>query len=129
LLAAVRGRIQAAQLRAVGAANAELVRLYWDIGRMIDERQQRFGWGTAVIPRLAKKLATELPELRGFSERNVGLMVAFARQYPDPDSILQPAVAKLPAAAFWSVPWAHQAAVNPSEAARRPALHPGDRET
>jgi len=45
LLADVKGRIQAAQTRAVLSVNAELVRLYWDIGRIIDGRQQREGWG------------------------------------------------------------------------------------
>ena len=43
LLADVKGRIQAAQTRAVLAVNSELVRLYWDIGRIIDERQQQEG--------------------------------------------------------------------------------------
>ena len=63
LLADVKGRIQAAQTRAVLSVNAELVRLYWDIGRMIDDRQRREGWGAAVIPRLALELKNELPEL------------------------------------------------------------------
>ena len=48
----VKGRIQAAQTRAVLAVNAELVRLYWDIGRIIDERQRREGWGADMITRL-----------------------------------------------------------------------------
>lgn len=67
LLADVKGRIQAAQTRAVVAVNTELVRLYWDIGRLIEERQRREGWGAAVIPRLALELKNELPELKGFS--------------------------------------------------------------
>ena len=44
LVTEVKGRIQAAQTRAMLAVNAELVRLYRDIGRIIDERQQREGW-------------------------------------------------------------------------------------
>ncbi|MBH0181738.1 MAG: hypothetical protein HP490_08715 [Nitrospira sp.] len=56
LVTEVKGRIQAAQTRAMLAVNAELVRLYWDIGRIIDERQKREGWGAAVIPRLAVSL-------------------------------------------------------------------------
>jgi hypothetical protein len=44
LLADVKGRIQSDQTRAVLAVNAELVRLYWDIGRIIADRQQREGW-------------------------------------------------------------------------------------
>jgi hypothetical protein len=45
LLTEVKGRIGSAQVRAASAANAELVRLYWDIGRIIDGRQSREGWG------------------------------------------------------------------------------------
>ncbi len=98
LLADVKSRIQAAQTRATLAVNAELVRLYWDIGRIIDERQTREGWGAAVIPRLAKELKNELPELKGFSERNIDRMIAFYRAYSDPSVFSPPSVAKLPCA-------------------------------
>jgi hypothetical protein len=53
LLADIKARIQAAQTRAVLAVNAELIRLYWGIGRLLDERQAAEGWGAGVIPRLA----------------------------------------------------------------------------
>ena len=120
LLADVKQRIQTAQTRAMLAVNSELVRLYWDIGRLIDLRQKQEGWGASVIPRLAAELKNEMPEIKGFSERNIGLMIAFYREYPAPDSILQPAVAKLGKTAilpppvakfegetFWAIPWAH----------------------
>ena len=120
LLAEVKGRIQSAQTRAILAVNAELVRLYWDIGRILDDRQQREGWGAAVIPRLAMELKNELPDLKGFSERNIGRMIAFYRAYPDPASILPQPAAKLPTSPeapqvaakfedtpFWSIPWFH----------------------
>jgi len=45
LLEEVKSRIRAAQMRAVLGANAEMVRLYWDIGQRIHKRQQREGWG------------------------------------------------------------------------------------
>lgn len=106
LLAEVKGRIQTAQTRAMLAVNAELVRLYWDIGQIIDQRQQHEGWGTGVIPRLALALKNELPEVKGFSERNIGLMVRFYREYPDA-AILQASLAKIPAATFWAIPWYH----------------------
>jgi hypothetical protein len=79
LLADVKGRIRASRTRAVLAVNAELVRLYWDIGRLIQERQQREGWGAAVMPRLAAALKNELPEVKGFSERNIDLMIQHVR--------------------------------------------------
>lgn len=120
LLADVKGRIQAAQTRAVFAVNAELVRLYWDIGRIIHGRQEREGWGAAVIPRLARELHNELPDLKGFSERNIKRMLAFYRAYPSPKPIGPQAAAQLPAqskvpqpaaqireALLWSIPWFH----------------------
>ena len=98
LLADVKNRIQSAQVRAVLAVNAELVRLYWDIGRVIGERQRAEGWGAAVIPRLSRALNNELPELKGFSERNIKRMVAFHRDYPQPADIVPQPVAQLPGA-------------------------------
>ena len=82
LLADIKQRVRRAQTRAMLAVNAELIRLYWDIGELIDQRQKREGWGAAVIPRLAKDLHNELPEEKGFSERNIKRMLAFYREYP-----------------------------------------------
>jgi predicted nuclease of restriction endonuclease-like (RecB) superfamily len=107
LLSEVKQRIQLAQTKAVLAVNSELVRLYWDIGRIINARQKQEGWGSAVIPRLARELKNELPELKGFSERNIGRMIAFFRDYPDPSSILPQPVAEIASSLLWSVPWAH----------------------
>ena len=116
LLADVKGRIQAAQTRALQAVNAELVRLYWDIGRIVSDRQRREGWGAAVIPRLALQLNSELPALKGFSERNIKLMVQLTSEYPQlfPDRSAngQPAVAQLPSdqtepLPVDQLPWAH----------------------
>ena len=98
LLYDIKDRIRQAQTRAVLAANAELVHLYWDVGRLICQRQKREGWGAGVIPRLSRDLHNELPELKGFSERNLKLMVQFAGEYPAAfaaDSIAQPPVAQL----------------------------------
>ena len=65
LLADIKARIQAAQTKAVLAVNAEMIRLYWGIGRLLEDRQAKEGWGAAVIPRLANDLRNELPELPG----------------------------------------------------------------
>jgi DUF1016 N-terminal domain len=56
--------------------------------------QQQEGWGTGVIPRLSKDIRNELPELKGFSERNIGRMIAFYRDYAINLEILPQAVAK-----------------------------------
>lgn len=125
LLKEIKGRIQQAQTLAILSVNSELIRLYWDIGRMIDSRQEKEGWGAAVIPRLARELANELPEEKGFSERNIKRMLAFYREYPDPDVIVPQPVAQLPASKkvpqavaqtgtstdslLWAIPWGHHA--------------------
>ena len=123
LLADIKSRIQAAQTRAVLAVNAEMIRLYWGIGRLLDERQAVEGWGAAVIPRLANDLRNELPEVKGFSARNLDRMLAFARAYPEPGEFSPQAVAKSlggppspqPVAKssadslLWQLPWGHHA--------------------
>jgi hypothetical protein len=56
LLGWIKERIRSAQLRASLAINREMVLLYWQIGREILTRQEREGWGTKVIDRLAVDL-------------------------------------------------------------------------
>jgi hypothetical protein len=131
LLTEVKSRIRQAQTRAVLAVNAELVHLYWDIGRLIAHRQQQEGWGAGVIPRLARDLHNELPEMKGFSDRNIKLMVQFAREYPNAfpaaSPIGQPAVAQLPSAEIGQlpvaqIPWAHNACSCNGSRRNRPAF-------
>ena len=94
LLTQIKDRIRRAQVKATLSANAEMILMYWDIGRMIHERQQHEGWGTKVIPQLSLDIRNELPKVKGFSERNIGYMIRFAREY-DSHAILQQPVAKL----------------------------------
>lgn len=91
LLGDIKTRVRQAQHRAALSANAEMIRLYWDIGCLIAARQEREGWGAGVIPRLALDLKNELPEQKGFSERNIKRMLRFFREYPR----LQPPAAEL----------------------------------
>lgn len=44
-LAAIKQRIQTSQTRAVLAVNAELLGLYWDIGRQLAVWQRERSWG------------------------------------------------------------------------------------
>jgi len=95
LLGDIKTRVRQAQHRAALSANAEMILMYWDIGRLIAARQEKEGWGTGVIPRLAADLKNELPEQKGFSARNIGYMIRFAREYGFPPNLQQPA-ANLP---------------------------------
>jgi predicted nuclease of restriction endonuclease-like (RecB) superfamily len=126
LLIDIKQRIRQAQTKAILSANSELITMYWDIGKMLVEKQKVAGWGAAVIPRLSKDIRNELPEIKGFSERNIGYMIRFAREYGT--SILQQPVAKLPEQAlragilFGGIPkttWLNLAPVFPLLASNR----------
>jgi predicted nuclease of restriction endonuclease-like (RecB) superfamily len=66
------------------------VKLYWDIGRLICERQERAGWGQNVLERLADDLRKALPGVGGFSRSNVFRMRAFYSAYRSPPKVAQP---------------------------------------
>ncbi len=95
LLGDIKTRVRQAQHRAALSANAEMILLYWDIGRMIAARQIAEGWGAGVIPRLATDLKNELPEEKGFSERNIKRMLRFYQEYSAEPSKVPQAVAQL----------------------------------
>ena len=91
----LKAQIQVAQQQAVLAVNQELLKLYWQIGNDILQRQQQQGWGSKVIDQLAKDLRVAFPELKGFSARNLKYMRAFAEAWREPEFVQQP-VAQLP---------------------------------
>ncbi len=63
----IKERIHKAQYDALKAVNKELIDLYWDIGKSIVVKQNRFGWGKAIVETLAKDLQKEFPGVQGFS--------------------------------------------------------------
>ena len=98
LLAEVKERIRSAQYAALKAVNTELVGLYWDLGRMIVERQEQAGWGKSVVERLSQDLRKEFPGVAGFSVQNLWYMRQFHMEYREHEK-LQPLVGE--------VAWAH----------------------
>jgi len=95
LLVSVKQRIRKAQIKATLSANAEMILMYWDIGNLIHMRQKEAGWGSGVIPQLSKDIRNELPEVKGFSERNLKRMIRFYREYPALSTIVPQPVAQL----------------------------------
>ena len=83
LLAEVKERIRSAQYEALKVVNKELVALYWDIGKLIVERQNREGWGKSVVERLANDLQNEFSGVGGFSTSNLWRMKGFCEVYTD----------------------------------------------
>lgn len=81
LLVAVKERVRSAQYAALKAVNTELVGLYWDIGKMIVERQKDATWGKAVVQQLADDLQQEFAGVGGFSASNLWRMKGFFETY------------------------------------------------
>ena len=67
LLIEIKERIRSAQYAALRAVNLELLSLYWDIGRLIVQRQEGATWGRSVVENLAKDLRADFPGISGFS--------------------------------------------------------------
>jgi predicted nuclease of restriction endonuclease-like (RecB) superfamily len=94
-LGEIKRRIQQERLRVVLAPNQAMVLLYWDIGRVILDRQETEGWGAKVIDRLAADPREAFPDIKGFSPRNLKYMRAFASAWPE-RAIVQEALAQIP---------------------------------
>lgn len=94
LLAEVKARVRSAQYAALKAVNKELVGLYWDIGRMIVDRQTDAAHRAAIAEQLAADLRMEFPGVNGYSRRNIFYMREFFLAYRDQPKV-QPLVAKI----------------------------------
>ena len=77
----LKAKIQARQTRAILAVSRELIGLYWEIGQQIVNRQETAGWGDAVITQLERDLKREMPDLDGFSRRNLYRMRSLYLSY------------------------------------------------
>ena len=101
LLQQVKQRVLLAQQKAIYAANEELLRMYWDLGRMLSSAQQAEGWGKGTLVKLSQDMKNEYPEEKGFSVRNLQCMMQFYEEYDESLTMVktnaQPAVAQLQA--------------------------------
>lgn len=102
ILGEIKERIRAERLRVVMAANVAMVILYWDIGRMILDRQEKEGWGAKVIDRLSADLRKAFPDMQGLSPRNLKYMRAFAAAWPQKEIVQEPLA---------QIPWYHHIAL------------------
>ena len=74
-------RVRTGQLAAFRAVNTELIHMYWDLGKMILERQQQYAWGNSVVELVSKDLQNAFSGMSGFSTTNLWRMRAFYLTY------------------------------------------------
>ncbi len=65
----LKRKIRSAQIRTALAANASLIEFYWELGKMIAEKQTE--WGSKFLETLSGDLRSEFPDMQGFSVTNL----------------------------------------------------------
>lgn len=88
----IKQEIQHAQYKATLSVNKELIMLYYNIGKLINEHKS---WGNKFIENLASDIRLSFPNAKGYSVRNLKYMAKFAATYPD-EQFVQQAVAQIP---------------------------------
>ena len=73
----IKTAILQSRYRAARAANAEQLKLYFNIGRYVSANTRTGKWGTGAIEEISSQLQAELPGLRGFSPSSIKYMRQF----------------------------------------------------
>ena len=102
LVGEIKSRIRTAQYQALRTVNRELIDLYWNIGKLIVERQQGEKRGFSVVEQLSLDIRQEFPNIHGFSARSIWYMRDFYLAYHSSQK-LPPLVAE--------IGWSHNRAI------------------
>lgn len=86
----IKLEIKSAQYKAAVSVNRELIMLYYNIGRIINEHKT---WGNKFIENLAADIRISFPDTKGYSIRNLKYMAKFAAEYTE--EIVQEALAQI----------------------------------
>jgi predicted nuclease of restriction endonuclease-like (RecB) superfamily len=73
----LKQQILATRYQAAKLANAEMLKLYYNIGMALEKKFEREKWGSKILDRISDQLQQELPGLRGFSARSMSKMRGF----------------------------------------------------
>ena len=74
----IKEQIRSAKHKAILNANKEMLILYWNIGRIINEHST---WGSKFLRNLSDEIKNEFPSAKGFSVSNLKNMARFYREY------------------------------------------------
>jgi len=73
--------IKTSRDNALKSVNTELINLYWNIGKYIDEKIEKSAWGKSVVKELSQYILRYEPDLKGFSSSNLWRMRQFYSSY------------------------------------------------
>lgn len=102
-LTELKTKIRNSQIKAAIAANSVLIKFYWELGKMISEKENI--WGNKLIEQVAKDLQAEFQEMKGLSRSNLFYCKKFYKFYSS--AIVQQAVGLLEQPLYMQIPWGH----------------------
>lgn len=100
-------KIRQSQIKASISVNTELLRLYWELGKDIVEKQLDSVWGTGFFENLSRDLKKEFPEMQGFSITNLKYTKRFYLFYSQDNTIRHQLGDEL-ISDICKIPWRHQ---------------------
>lgn len=71
ILDLLKTKIRESRVKAVVAANVQLLAVYWEIGDAIARQEKKKGWGAKIVDQFARGFRTEFPDFKGISARNL----------------------------------------------------------
>lgn len=79
--------IEAAKQRAMKAVNAELINMYWEVGKYLSSLVEDSSFGDKVIDEVAAYIAENNPTIKGFNRRGLYRMKQFYETYKDDEIV------------------------------------------
>ena len=98
----LKSKIQKSQIKAALSVNAELIMLYWELGKQIAGKQEQVKWGSKFIEQLALDLKKEFPEMNGFSKTNLIYCRKFFQFYSQSSDFIE-----FGEQVVHQIPWGH----------------------
>ena len=95
ILQQARAQIHSARATLAKQVNTTASSVYWNLGKLLSERQLDEGYGSGVVKQLSVDLKAEFPDM-GVSPRNLWNMKLFYERYHQSNQKLLQAVAVLP---------------------------------
>lgn len=75
--------IEQARQNALQSVNAELIKLYWNVGEYLSSECAKSNWGDSFIDETAKYIKQSCPDIKGFNRRGLYRMRQFYETYKD----------------------------------------------
>lgn len=91
---AILNIIEASKIRAIKAVNAELIKMYWEVGKYLSSLIENSSFGDKVIDEIAAYISQNNASIKGFNRRGLYRMKQFYETYRD-DEIVTPLVTQI----------------------------------